>query len=356
MDRKTAVAVCSDARFLPAACCQLLSVARHLPSPAAADLYLVCCDVSAEDVDEAERFFAQRGVDVRISLPEAADLIAPLETRWPRAAYLRLYFDSMFGPEYERVIYFDADTRVRAPLAPLLDLDLRGNPVAAAHDFIYYVTGNIRRRRRDLFLAADAPYLQSGVMVFDFPATLADGTLARAREFLGEHPERCREAPDQDALNAALENKWTPLDPRWNLHETYLRFHGRHTPFLEHYTSSKPWAMDRPREWRPAAAWYTTSSPVRRGPTSCSTRPGSRRCTCSGSSSAFGTTRRCETQSPATRQCSSTGSGCRRERDESKHLPWAPPNRTVVERMTDALIDEAAGRRPRLRPPEAVFA
>src|SRR5262245_4690547 len=166
----TAIAVCTDAAYLPAACCQLLSTARHLPSRDAADLYVVCCDVETADVVEAERLFASRSVDVRVCLPDEAALIRPIKSRWPRAAYLRLYFDTMFGPEHDRIIYFDADTRVCAPLAPLLDVDLCGNPIGAVHDFIYYVTGNIRRRRRDLFLAPDAPYLQSGVMVFDWPA------------------------------------------------------------------------------------------------------------------------------------------------------------------------------------------
>lgn len=46
--------------------------------------------------------------------------------------------------------------------------------------------------------------------------------------------------------------------------------------------------------------------------------------------------------------------GVPRRRDENEPLPWAPANRSVVERMTDALIAEAAHRRPPLRPPEAV--
>jgi lipopolysaccharide biosynthesis glycosyltransferase len=219
MNPKTAIVVCSDAGFLPAACCQLLSTARHLPSHDTARLFLVCCDVEDVDLVEAERFFAARGVEVRILVPEFAESIATLETRWPRAAYLRLYFDWIFGPEFDRLVYFDADTRVCASLEPLLTAELGAKPVGAVHDFIYYLTGNIRRRRRDLFLADDAPYLQSGVMVFDWPATLADRSLPRARRFLRAHPDRCWEAPDQDALNAALEDEWTPLDPRWNLHE-----------------------------------------------------------------------------------------------------------------------------------------
>ncbi len=356
MNRNTAIVVSSDAGFLPAACCQLLSAAQHLPSPDAARLFLVCCDVDDADLVEAERFFAERDVEVEILVPEFAGSIETIESRWPRAAYLRLYFDVVFGPEFDRLVYFDADTRVRASLEPLLTAELVGKPVGAVHDFIYYVTGNIRRRRRDLFLADDAPYLQSGVMVFDMPATLADGTLARARQFLGEHPERCREAPDQDALNAVLENKWTPLDPRWNLHETYLRFHGRHTPFLEHYTSSKPWSSDRPREWRQAAAWYERELA---GTAWADFVASQSRIEAMHVQWAFLRFR----YDPKVRDAVAHYApllldwvGVPRERDEDEHLPWAPPSRAVVERMTDALIDEAACRRPPLRPPEGVLA
>jgi lipopolysaccharide biosynthesis glycosyltransferase len=356
MNRNTAIVVSSDAGFLPAACCQLLSAAQHLPrSPDAARLFLVCCDVDDADLVEAERFFAERDVEVEILVPEFAGSIETIESRWPRAAYLRLYFDLVFGPEFGRLVYFDADTRVRASLEPLLTAELGGKPVGAVHDFIYYLTGNIRRRRRDLFLADDAPYLQSGVMVFDWPATLADRSLPRARRFLREHPDRCREAPDQDALNSALEDRWTPLDPRWNLHETYLRFRGRRAPFIEHYTSSKPWSNHRPREWRGAAAWYKTEL----------------------SNTAWNDFVVPQTFNdalhvrweflrfryiPKVRDTLAQHApvlldwiGVPRVRDETVPLPWAPRSRAVVERMTDALICEAAGRCPPLRPPEAVL-
>ncbi len=354
---KIAITTATDRGYLPAACCQLLSTARHLPAPDAAELFLVCCDVSAADIAEAERFFARRDVSARVLAREdVADAIRPVNRRWPRAAYLRLYFDTLFDRSYDRLIYFDADTRVCAPLAPLLEAPLYGAPVGAVHDFIYYVTGNIRRRRRDLFLAPDAPYLQSGVMVFDWPQTLDSGGLAAARAFLERHPDRCQEAPDQDALNAAFAGRWTPLDPRWNLHELYLMFGGALTPYIQHYTSTKPWSRRRPAAWREAAAWY-------------------RRELADTAWSDF-----IEPQSPldaararlfflnfryAPRLHDLAAKhtpfvldwmGLPRTRDENVALPWAPRSRKDVEDMTHALIEEAARTRPPLTPPEAVLA
>ena len=353
---RIAIAAATDAGYLPAACCQLASTAAHLPQPDAAELFLVLCDVTDADVDEARRFFHRRAMNVAILVQKDADrFIRPVGNRWPRAAYLRLYFDSIFAADFSRLIYFDSDTRVCTALAPLIQSDLRGRPIGAVHDFIYYLTGNIRRRRRDLFLPDDAPYLQSGVMVFDWPATLADRVLQRARTFLSKYPERCMEAPDQDAINAAIHDRWTPLDPRWNLHETYLMFGGRHRPFVEHYTSTKPWSKRRPAAWRDAAAWY-------------------RRELADTAWSRFiaPQTRRDRVQAalaflrfrwaPKLRDLLAEHApmvldlaGKPRVRSDDEELPWAPRSRADVEMMTEALIEEAAGARPLVRPPEAIL-
>jgi lipopolysaccharide biosynthesis glycosyltransferase len=319
-------------------------------------LCLVVCDLSNQDLEAAKVFFRDRGVPAEIIVvDEIANRIRPIKARWPRAAYVRLYFDSIFGDSIGRLIYFDADTRIRVSLDPLLDISLNGAPVGAVHDFIYYLTGNIDRRRRDLFLAADAPYLQSGVMIFDWPATLKDGGLGRARDFLETHGARCYDAPDQDAINAVFEGKWTPIDPRWNLHECYLMLGGALEPYVEHYTSSKPWSRQRPPAWRNAAAWYAREL------------AGSKWSDFVCPQSYMDVMRahmrhtkyRCAPHVrdflwryvPAIhkwlRKSSPIGTG--------EILPWAPKYRRDVEVMVEALIEEAEMRRSRLLSPESIL-
>lgn len=347
----------TDRGYLPAACCQLLSVADHLPSPDAARLTLVLCDVAPPDVDEARRLFDHRGVAVEIVVAQdVAERIRIVDNRWPRAAYLRLYFDEILGDGAGRLVYFDADTRIRRPLAPLLTADLHGRPIGAVHDFIYYVTGNIRRRRRELGLAPDAPYFQSGVMVFDWPAMLRDGGLARARDFLAAHPEACHEAPDQDALNAAMENRWTPLDPRWNLHELYLMFGGTERPFIEHYTSTKPWSRRRPAAWREAAAWYRAELRDTAWSDFIPHQTAGDRAMARIDFLKFRYKPKLRDALARRAPFMLDAMGVGRVRDEAKELPWAPRNRRIVEDMTAALIAEAEGRCPPLRPPESPLA
>ncbi len=258
MINKTVIVTSTDRGYLPAACCQLWSAYINLQNKHDVSLFLVCCDVDDTDLAKARNMFAARQMEVEII--HASEIAEKIETikgrRWPRAAYLRLYFDEIFGVEIERLVYLDADTRVVTDLTPLLKVDLHGNPVGAVHDMFYYVTNRIGDRREMLFLDPDAPYLQSGVMVFDWGATLELGLLAEARRFIEKYPERCVEAPDQDALNAILKNRWMPLDPRWNLHESYLMYANAHQAFIEHYTSSKPWSRNRAPAWKAASEWY----------------------------------------------------------------------------------------------------
>jgi len=353
---KTAVVVTSDSGYLPAACCQLASAAAHLPKSDDIHLFLVLCDVTEDEVTESKTFFETRGIKVDILRPaEVTDRIKPIGNRWPRAAYLRLYFDQIFGPEYARMIYFDADTRVKSDLSPLLEYDLKGKSVGAVHDFIYYLTGNIRRRRRDLFLGDDGTYLQSGVMVMDWPKVLETDLLGTARQFLADYPERCFEAPDQDALNAALKSDWTPLDPRWNLHETYLMYGGRSTPFIEHYTSTKPWSRRRPWAWQDAADWYRKELSNTRwsGFVENSNPLDKVAARLTFWKNRYGP--KVRDQLAAKLPIVLDLLGRPRERSDDAELPWAPRNRTDVETMTSALIDEAAGARGPIRPPESVL-
>jgi lipopolysaccharide biosynthesis glycosyltransferase len=351
-----AIVASCDRGYLPAACCLLKSVQDHLPSDATAQLFLVICDVSADDIREAERFFSKREMSVRIVVPDFVDrLIKPVQSRWPRAAYLRLYFDLLFDKTFDRVVYLDSDMRVRAPLAPLLEAELRGQPVGAVHDFIYYLSGNIRRCRRKLFLSDGSGYLQSGVMVFDWPKILAGDYLARARKFLSDYPDNCKEAPDQDALNAVLEGAWTPLDPRWNLHELYLTYRGHLTPYIEHYTSTKPWSKKRPRTWRHAAEWYRRE--LRDTAWAGFVEPQTLLDRFRTWLAYFGLH-----YSPKLRDAVADfapfvldWAGKPRQRDDNDILPWIPRRRADVERMADALVKEARRECPPLVRPESIL-
>ena len=68
-------------------------------------------------------------------------------------------------------------------------------------------------------------------------------------------PERCLKH-DQDALNFAFADDWTPLDPRWNLYHAYFLYGGRLSPYVTHFTGPQTLVVSRLPIWREAARWY----------------------------------------------------------------------------------------------------
>ena len=146
-----------------------------------------------------------------------------------------------------------------------------------------------------------------------------------------------------------------PLDPRWNLHETYLNFGGRLKPYLEHYTSTKPWSKRRPPRWSDAAQWYRTEL---------------RDTIWSGFIPDQNPSDRVAAQmdflrfryAPKVRDTLATIAPfvldmmkVPRQRSDASELPWAPRNSKDVEDMAQALVSEAHGERGFIRPPEAVL-
>lgn len=157
--------------------------------------------------------------------------------------YARLMFDRILGEDVSRVIYFDCDMLVRAPVEELAEADLKGKPLAAVKDphALRFSNGRDVNEIRDLLDPAD-PFFNAGMLVIDLAkwretdltgqlyAMEKDGTLGRLAE-------------DQQMLNYIFKRNWTPLDPLWN-----AQVCGKVMEMLDpknvHYTGpNKPWNL-----------------------------------------------------------------------------------------------------------------
>lgn len=261
---RNAIVTATDSRYLPAACCALLSCVEGGGAEAKANLFILACDVTAEDTKKAERFLRSRGAGAEI-IVIAADHFRPfrIDGYVSASTYSRLLLPEFFGDLWDRLLYVDADARVMVPLQPLLHADLRGRPVGAVHDYLRYLIYGVAESRTRLKLRSDAPYFNAGVVCFDWRATIASGLLERAKAFAIENPHLCK-SHDQDALNAAFEGAWAPLDPRWNfmavaVPDEVLRldYPARFRPYIAHFAGPvKPWTGSFPARFEHHRAWY----------------------------------------------------------------------------------------------------
>lgn len=261
---RNAIVTAVDSKYLPAACCALLSCIVDGEADAQAGFFLLACDVSQGDAERAHSFLKSRGLSVEI-IVIGADRFQPfrIDSYVSAATYSRLLLPEFFDDRWDRLLYLDADTRIMARLQTLLDANLHGKPVGAVHDYLRYIIYGMEDSRKRLALRSDAPYFNAGVICFDWRATIASGLLHRAQAFATESAHLCN-SHDQDALNKAFEGAWAPLDPRWNFMTVAvpddvfrLYYPAKFRPYISHFAGPvKPWTASFPERFEQHRAWY----------------------------------------------------------------------------------------------------
>jgi len=220
-----------------------------------------------------------------------ADRVHHLPNTWKaisRATYARLFLAEILPEDVGRVLYLDTDLVVRRCVGDLFDSDLNGSVALAVPDgrvpFVsaawgvpwWYENGR----------AADDLNFNAGIMLIDLTewrrldvSAAALAYLTDGRHYVGQ---------DQEALNATLAGRISPLDPRWNqqTHTFTKDFEAilpytrdvvsliKTEPWIVHFsTPEKPWihGNDHPfaHEWfqyldeTPFAGWRPGPTPRR---------------------------------------------------------------------------------------------
>jgi UDP-D-galactose:(glucosyl)LPS alpha-1,3-D-galactosyltransferase len=180
------------------------------------DVHVLFEELPEESVQRLRRHAVRLGLNLHLRQIRLAQLSYPVAFGGSQANYLRLMIPEIFA-DHERVLYLDADLLVRGTLGPLLDTVPRDAPMAAVRDPVNPTLGHGRALPgwSSLGLPHDREYFNSGVLLIDPAACIAEGTFRRALDFIAEHPQHIR-LWDQDALNWAVGDRWHRLAPHWN--------------------------------------------------------------------------------------------------------------------------------------------
>jgi lipopolysaccharide biosynthesis glycosyltransferase len=198
------------------------------------------------------------------SLPEGSALILwlPVELKLfeqfspgyanlSKLTYVRFLAPRLLPPEISRILYLDVDLLILDDLEGLWQTDLAGAPVGAVADLFLHTTFlakglDPQKERANHFrygrgLPSVEHYLNAGVLLIDLDRWRAESLSERAFDYLKQHPDTPH--MDQDALNAVLDKRWTPLPARWNVQDHYRRIvPGEGGPGIVHFiTRKKPW-------------------------------------------------------------------------------------------------------------------
>ena len=254
--KKFAVVLCCNAAWLPMAAatfrfCQKQQVAEI------ADFFLITHDVVEAELKTFQTFIDQHKIRVNINVVEPNAALKQIKAgRYSTATLLRLMLDGIIPKTYQRLLYLDCDILPLAPLNELFGFNMRNKPIAAVEDYVS-LPGLMRLvsdHPRKIGLQPQSRYFNAGVILFDWPKTLENGSLRKATEIIVQAQNSNRNLPflDQDALNLSFENNWQEMPSKFNL-MTFMLGRSKGKPVLRHFNSkNKPWG----KTWIPQISEY----------------------------------------------------------------------------------------------------
>jgi lipopolysaccharide biosynthesis glycosyltransferase len=258
-DHRTIHVACAvDDRFAMPLAVTLRSALESLSVPHRLEVYVLDGGIRAPNRERLARTLDSPRATLRFLTPPADALRGiPRSGRFTPAAFYRLLAARLLPATASRAIYLDADLLVVADLARLWAEPMRGLPLLAVRDAGAPTVSSPRGllNHRELGLAPDLPYFNSGVLSLDLARWREEEICEQLLRYLASHADTVR-WPDQDTLNAVLAGRWGELDPRWNqmpqiweapagaadpfcasLRERVIR-----DPWIVHFSTwSKPW-------------------------------------------------------------------------------------------------------------------
>jgi lipopolysaccharide biosynthesis glycosyltransferase len=249
-------AACDEKYAMPLAV-MLASVVANLGAGRSVCAYVLESALTADTRDRVARSFRSNRIELQWLTVEAgrlADLKGTLRSfdTVSVEAYYRLLLPELLPQSLDKVIYLDCDLVVNRDLGELWDLDVSATSLLAVPELVpgaEFVSSRAGiRLHRELGLAPDLRYFNSGVMVINLLRWRARQVSQRALTYIREAGQHLR-WHDQEALNAVLAGEWTAIDSRWNV--SMHAYRGRSNrrdpaisadPFIVHYNSAiKPW-------------------------------------------------------------------------------------------------------------------
>ena len=211
-----------DHNYIPVLRVMLFSLLRANPGEDFA-LYIVHSTLTDADFEAMQS--VPGGERLRLCPLQVQDEIlagAPIEKRYPREMYYRLFAARILPAEVDRVLYLDPDLVVLNPVRPLYEMQLDTAWFAAAS----HVKRTFQRLNE---LRLDIPeggaYVNSGVMLMDLAALRRHQNPLQVLDYIEKNKVKMV-LPDQDVLNALYHDRIAQLNPLiYNLSEKYLTLH-----------------------------------------------------------------------------------------------------------------------------------
>lgn len=211
------IACAADDKFLPHCAAMIDSVLSHHEAGRIAIHFLHDSFIDRDMLERLAEFVVRSGAGWQAhEVCEERRSEIEYNRRFGRVAWYRVLLPELL-PDLSRVLYLDADTIVCRSLEDLWTMDMKGEPVAAVVNPLYPFMD--KAFLSDLGVD-EGEYFNSGVLLMDLAQWrmlgLTDKVLSAAKLLTAQ------EWPDQNALNYVFKSMWLPLNPKWNMQNTFF--------------------------------------------------------------------------------------------------------------------------------------
>ena len=203
----------SDEHYVRHAAVSMLSLMDSNAASEDITIHFLSMGVRDESRRALEQLVEERGRSIRFY--ELGDICRWFDFSFDArgfapSALARLFMARVLPEDIDRILYLDCDTVVLEDLSPLFRLDMTG------HDLGMVAEPTVNKtRRRQLGMAEEQTYFNSGVLLVNLDKWRRDGT---EQTILGYYRDMGGNlvAPDQDAINGAIPGRILELPPRYN--------------------------------------------------------------------------------------------------------------------------------------------
>ena len=216
-------------------------------------VYLAYSDMDCFDFEKIIKDFDENRVilyPIKITDLQLND--APVEKRYPKEMYYRIFAATFLPRELDRVLYLDPDIVCLNSINELYNMDLKENFFAAASHVNppLQMFNNIR-----LSVPSSSRYCNSGVLLINLEALRKEQVIQDVFVYIKANKWRLM-LPDQDVLNGLYHNKFITIDClKYNLGDKCLmqrknlssnkkitlKWISENTVFVHYFGRNKPW-------------------------------------------------------------------------------------------------------------------
>ena len=246
------ILVTLDKNYIPIVRVMISSLLDKNPSTRFS-IYLAYSELCFQDFEEIINDFDKSRVELHpIKITDLALSNAPVEKRYPKEMYYRIFAATFLPRELDRVLYLDPDIVCLNSINELYNMDLKENFFAAASHVNppLQLFNNIR-----LSVPSTSKYCNSGVLLINLEALRKEQVVQDVFVYIKTNKWKLI-LPDQDVLNGLYYNKFVTIDSlKYNLgdkcliqHKSFfadkniaLKWISDNTVFVHYFGRNKPW-------------------------------------------------------------------------------------------------------------------